>query len=268
MKARFVVSMTVVLFAVSCVTSTQPYSDEDFLDMVETGTREQVYQAIRAGANVNAVCEDGFTPLMAAAVNEDSGVTEVLLVAGADVHAQGPMDFEWGPGFTPLWFALLYNANPEVPAMLIEAASDVNLVIDIGYTPLMFATARQPPHIIRMLIEAGADVNARVPHDPYDDEVSGFTPLMFAVYYGRPEVIGVLLAGGADVNARTTDGRTPLMIAAGETTKVSVITALLDGGADANAKDSEGRTAIDYVERNRYLSETDAYHQLLQDAQR
>ena len=46
-----------------------------------------------------------------------------------------------------------------------------------------------------------------------------------------------------DVNARSTDGRTPLMIAAGCTQSPRVITVLLDAEADATAKGSDGRTA-------------------------
>ena len=77
--------------------------------------------------------------------------------------------------------------------------------------------------------------------------------------------VQVELDSGADVAARTKYGSTPLHLAAGHGSPVT-IQALLDAGADAKAKNEEGKTPWDLVQENEKLKGTKGYW-ALNDAQ-
>ncbi|HPU44476.1 MAG TPA: ankyrin repeat domain-containing protein, partial [Dictyoglomaceae bacterium] len=67
---------------------------ENFFELVKTGTPEKVKEAIKAGADVNAKDTSyGMTLLMwAAENNQNPEVIKVLLEAGADVNAKDKDD--------------------------------------------------------------------------------------------------------------------------------------------------------------------------------
>ena len=79
--------------------------------------------------------EESYTPLhYAAQYNENPGVIELLLEAGAEVDAgEG--------GETPLHYAAQYNENPSVIEVLIAAGTWVNARDDRLNTPLHHAAA-------------------------------------------------------------------------------------------------------------------------------
>ena len=81
-------------------------------------TPTQVEGLIKAGADVNAEDEAGYSPLMNAALfNQNTEVTTMLIKAGAEVNAR------YEPVGSPLIFAASYNPNPEVTATLIKAGA-------------------------------------------------------------------------------------------------------------------------------------------------
>jgi len=173
------------------------YKDYAFAKFYITGTPQQVENAIRKGADVNARDNRGNTPLMWAAMdNPSTEVTIVLIKAGADVNATD------NSGYTPLMGAAGSNTNPEVITVLIKAGADVNARNSMGGTPLVSAmmnTSR--PVVMTTLLEAGADVNVK-------EERYGFTPLIVAAASTTyPEVITTLLRFGADAKARDNQGR-------------------------------------------------------------
>lgn len=96
------------------------FADElNFLDLVKTGTPEQIKKIIASGADVNARDEDGGTPLMYAVVwNKNPEVIKVLIAPGADVKARDE------DGWTPLMYAARFNENPDVIITLLELRSD------------------------------------------------------------------------------------------------------------------------------------------------
>lgn len=114
---------------------------------------EQVKEAIKQGADVNARHEMGWTPLMIAALsNNNPEIIKALIKAGADINAQDNF------GSTPLMFAASRNKNPEVISALLHAGSDVNARKENGWTALMRAARHnENSDVITVLLDAGAD---------------------------------------------------------------------------------------------------------------
>lgn len=79
---------------------------------------------------------------------------------------------------------LLYGREHYPVRALIEAGADVNLIGNVGYTPLHVAAWRNHPEAVEVLLAAGAD-----PGVPCE---AGKTPLDIAEENGYREVAGHL----------------------------------------------------------------------------
>lgn len=87
---------------------------------------------LRAGADVNDVCQNSHTPLGLAASNCRDQVIAVLLAAGANANAKA------ADGSTPLFYAASFGYEAIVRA-LIDAGADINVKSDDGRTALSLA---------------------------------------------------------------------------------------------------------------------------------
>lgn len=228
-------------------------SGEDFFELCESGTLEEIASAIEGGADINVLDRHYWTPLMYAAFRNDPKVVSILLDAGADPNARVEAD-----GLTALKIAVTKREFVEmsIVSLLLERGADINEREEGNQTVLMWAAVNNgSPELISFLIEAGADAKART--------IYGSTVLMSAcVGNGHLEVIPILLEAGVDVDARDAHGKTALMIAATIPGKVRV---LLDAGADPNMRDNDGKRAIDYINhsnRRWRATEEEAYQML------
>jgi ankyrin repeat protein len=89
---------------------------------------------------------------------------------------------------------------------------------------------------MRMLISEGADVNAR-------NNTDRRTPLMLAAANSSsPEIVTLLIEKGAEVNTSTSSGFTPLMIAASNTPEL--VSLLLANGAKIEARTTRNETSL------------------------
>ena len=158
MKRR-IISWLMLATLVACLPSMglAKMSDADFISLCKEGSPSEVQAAIKAGANVNARDEAGWTPLQRAAFkNPNPKVITILLKAGADVNARDE------DGLTPLHLAAVANSNTEVITALLEAGADVNSRAEYGSTPLHWAAGKNPnPEVITTLLKAGADPKAK-----------------------------------------------------------------------------------------------------------
>lgn len=222
----------------------------------------------------------GLTPLHFAARQGCLAGVDVLVKAGAQMNVVNP------DGFSPLLLAII-NAHYDVAAYLVDHGADANVADETGRTPLYAAVDMHtlpdsnlpwPSELdnkltsldlIKDLLAHGANVNAQLKkQQPYRSKVdrgadtmlgTGTTPLMRAAKAGDTEVVQILLAKGADPKITTTRaGMTPIMAAAGlgskeedttgrkktEEQAIATIQLLLDAGADINAADRQGDTAL------------------------
>jgi ankyrin repeat protein len=216
---KFILSLCAIFTAVLLFAgiSFAAISDEDFLKLCGDGTAEEVEQAIKSGANMNAVGDYGATVLHKAVFINGPDVVRVLLENGADVNATNEF------GVSVLNYAVQWTDDPEVVKVLLENGADVNRADDDGVTPLMNAQSIGDKKIIELLLARGAGTAAMNAKD--------FIELMWS---GTADEVERAIKDGADVNARN-DGYTALHVALAEGASPEVVKILLENGADPNA---------------------------------
>jgi len=147
---------TDALQALEAATKANRLSDNDFLELCKTGTLQQVENAIKAGANVNAIDEEGKPALISAALNNIPEAITALMKAGADVNKKNE------EGITALMHVAPRTNNPEVITILIQNGADVNARDLFGKTALMWtAQFNSNPEIIITLLQNGADAQIK-----------------------------------------------------------------------------------------------------------
>jgi uncharacterized protein len=149
---------------------------------IRSGDLKGVNDAIKLGADVNAMGENRSTPLIMAIFRSPLPVIEALIKAGANVNTQGA---RW----LPLTYATTSGRTPVVEA-LIKAGADVNArETRTGLSPLEYAAALGNIPVIEALVKAGADVNAR--------DKDGTTALTLALKEHHPAAAETLRKAGA-----------------------------------------------------------------------
>jgi cytohesin len=154
-------------------------AEESIHIAAERGNIEAVKQHLAAGTDVNALDDDGGTPL-ALAIRSGNTETADLLRKHGGKHGTIHSAVDGG--------------DVEAVKEFLAAAVDVNAKDGVGWTPLLYAAAYGHKEIAELLIENGADLNAK--------SENGWTPLHRAAEYGHKGIVELLIAKGADVNAK------------------------------------------------------------------
>jgi ankyrin repeat protein len=227
-----------------------------------------VEAALKAGADVNAQDEEGWTPLMFASKKMNADLIKALLAAkasvnmktqkgatalmmacsenqwmvipllvqaGADVNAQDSAG-------APVLFHCAINGGESAIKALLEAGAQKDLADKDGATPLFVALATGNGQAARALFKAGA-------HAAPAQSSDGFPILALSVFSADPESVRVALKVAPDVNGRSSKGHTALMMAS-ELGYAEMVADLLRAKADATLKDPEGKTALDFAQGN------------------
>lgn len=195
---------------------------------------------LQAGANANAVDDEGCTPLHGASVPE---TIALLLEEGhADMNLVLLSD-----GKSPL-LKMLTGYHKDGILKLLEYRPDMSIRDFSGKGPLHLALSSHVGDVpvIRALLEAGADPNER--------DHSGSSPLLALRLNGQDTlaILDLLLSFGADINAQDRLG-TSLLIKAvcyqslRDKSDFSHIKHLLDRGADLHIRDYEGKSLLHYA---------------------
>jgi ankyrin repeat protein len=195
------------------------------------GNLELTRVLVEAGADIEMADANGITPLINAILNysvvsvkrapqsDHLKIAHYLIDAGANVNAQ-----DWY-GQTPLWVAV------DIRNLEMRVTDTEN-----------FVNRDEVYALIETLLAQGAEPNPRMKEFPPERrfiagtgfngwvDMTGQTPFLRAAIAGDLKVLRLLLDHGADPNITTTDGTSPLMVAAGVSWAVAET---YDEGADA-----------------------------------
>ena len=166
------------------------------------------------------VAEGGYTPLLFTAQYGDVETARLLLAAGADVNDAA------ADGESAVVIAA-HVGQSDVGAFLLQSGADANAA-GAGYSATHIAAVRGDVALLQALLAHGADPNARVKQGTptkrvrsgheIDQRMLGATPFILAAGSGQLEAMKLLAAKGADPAIATQDGRTALMVVAGQAT--------------------------------------------------
>ena len=221
---------------------------------------------VNRGSQVEAKGRDGWTSLLAASSNNQSGIVSFLLSeAQASIHAVSTnqtgrntalhlaaihncktvasvlinykkelLTVKNGDGNTPLWMAAAYG-NAAVTTILIESGSDVDSVGSSNYTALMAAILNRHLPTIRILINSGASLSTMV---------NGENVLHLSAANGFIQETGLILELKPQLlDSLNTNYETPIYKAR-YYGKVEVMHFLISKGADVNIMNRDEKTAF------------------------
>ncbi len=154
---------------------------------------------VDAGANIHAVNQRKHNALMEAALNGHEEAVKALHRLGVGHSASG------GGGKSAVMMAA-WNGHTHVVEVLVELKADVQAALESGFTPLILAASTGHAETAAALARLGAALEA--------ETTGGLTAAMVAAQNGHAEVVRALHAAGADMHRVTHDGESMAAIAA------------------------------------------------------
>jgi ankyrin repeat protein len=234
--------------------STGGYSP--LLFAARVGDLESANVLVAAGADVNDKTPDETSVLLVSVVRGHSALAMYLLAHGANPN-------DSGPGYTALHWA---SGSWETE---LTGPNGIDAQGDEEWRSLAGVPSGKI-ELIRALLARSADPNVRLAKTPprvgytqlqVEHRVVGVnmypgaTPFLLAAMAGDVEVMQVLADHGADPRLASTDGTTPLMVAAGlgrymaesrvsEGRALTAVKLAIELGGEVNAVNDSGNTAL------------------------
>jgi ankyrin repeat protein len=168
---------------------------EDMLQAIHIDDERKIVELLQRGMDIDTVNPRGETLLMLAAREGKPNVVKTLLAARPRLQTRNPL------GESALMLATILG-HTEIAKLLLDAGAPVN---HDGWTPLIYAAAKNRIDIGRMLIAKGANVNAAAEN--------GTTALMMAAREGQLQMLLLLLEHGADAKYVSPYGHSALSLA-------------------------------------------------------
>lgn len=147
-------------------------------------------------------------------------------------------DFEGRPIGTGLMIGA-WEGNIAMMELFVARGADINKANSFGEQALLHAAWKGRLEAVRWLVEHGARLNR---------EGREWAALHYATFAGHAEIVGYLLERGADINALSTNGSTPLMMAAREG-REAIAKTLLAAGARRDIVNERGDDAMRWAMR-------------------
>lgn len=244
---------------------------EDLREAVRAGKIEHIKAALKSGANVNEVYENGFTLIFFAS---DPQVVDFLIAQGVKLDVRNSIDTQspiedaarqhqfykkerknWklivnklrkaGAEYT-IVTAIYMNDLAFIRAALQKDVSWVHKTEEYQITPLRRAAQIGHLEICKLLLAHKADP------DDFEEE-GGYPTMVYAI--DHPAIVKLLIKHGANLKRRITwiGGKTGLHIVGDEATalhfavnsgNLESVKVLIEAGLDPNATDNAGQTPL------------------------
>ncbi len=153
-----------------------------------------------------------------------------------------PPDFEGNVIGTGVMIGA-WEGNIPMMELFVSRGADINKINSHGEQALLHAALKGRLEAVRWLVENGARLNR---------QGKEWAALHYAAFGGHAEIVAYLLERGGDVNALSTNGSTPLMMAAREG-RESIARTLLASGARTDVVNEYGDDALRWAMRNNNL---------------
>jgi hypothetical protein len=132
-----------------------------------------------------------------------------------------------------------WEGNIPMMELFVARGANINAVNAAGEQALLHAAWRGRTDAVRWLLDRGAQLNR---------PGLNWSALHYAVFAGHVETAKALVARGADINATSTNGSSPLMMAAREG-QDGIAQMLVSLGADTRVKNDWGEDALVWAMR-------------------
>ncbi|WP_418114925.1 ankyrin repeat domain-containing protein [Vibrio scophthalmi] len=197
----------------------------------------RVGEMLKMGADPNVTDYLHVTPLIYAAIEDQSLIIEQLIKAEANVDAATHS------GVTAL-IAAAKNGSIHAAQQLIAANAKPDLIDDNAMTALMYAAKNNHADIVDELIKAKANL------DLADER--GFTALMMASWEGNAAMVEKLLAENATVDIQSSNGYNAqtALIFASDKGHTETVKQLLKANPRTYIRDNFGKSPLDYAKEN------------------
>lgn len=191
---------------------------------------------IKQGAKIEAKDNFDRTALMYAVRYGHFSIVDNLLKRGAKLNSQNKQ------GLTALMLAASIGQRTSFN-LLIQHKPNLSLVDEQGRTALFHSVDAGQTEMVQVLIKSGSNLN-------HSDRF-GESALMKAAYNGFYQISKSLIKSGANVNSKNISGSTALMFAvvAG---KIHIVKLMMEKNANVNASDAIKQTALIFAASRGY----------------
>src|SRR5690606_30868291 len=130
------------------------FSQKNIFDVARSGSIEELKALISINPDtINALNENGYTPLTLAAYSANDTVALYLVGKVKDINGSSKFG-------TPLT-AAVFKGRTDIAEALLNAQANPNIADANGTTPLHYAIMMGEEKIIKLLVDANADVTAK-----------------------------------------------------------------------------------------------------------
>lgn len=166
----------------------------ELIAAIAEGDEERLRRMVAAGADLQAIDEDGVSVLEHAIRNGSPSV--MMSLFSAEPLTDAPEDEERSP--EQELAEAIRSGDLKTARRLLEEGASPNQKLPFGMTAVHLAALMQETPILRLLLQEGGDPNIR--------NETGNTPLFMAE---TGDDVRALVEAGADANARNELGSTP-----------------------------------------------------------
>ena len=181
--------------------------------------------------NIDSKTSNGYTPLMVAASHGELLAVKWFLEKGATVACEDNI------GWNTLHYAAM-GGDTDIISLIHTHLPNIESKTGEGYTPLMVAAFTGKLHAVKWFLEKGATVAC--------EDKGGWNTLHCAAQGGDTDIISLIHTHLPNIDSKTSNGYTPLMVAASHG-ELLAVKWFLEKGATVACEDNIGWNTLHYA---------------------